>query len=216
MSFILDALKKSEAERQQHSPTEFSSVPSSPTNTRSARWLWFLGVVLLVNLVVLIGLVISINKKSADNSMPAIAAGVETVATTPPANNAATTSFAEQVATAVKELPPPDATIPATQSVAQPETQRTNTAIAPATRPSSNASSVVTIDQLRLDGSLVLDELHLDIHVFSDNPSDRFVFINMDKHREGSRIDEGPVVKEITPDGVILDYQGRTFLLPRE
>jgi hypothetical protein len=46
--------------------------------------------------------------------------------------------------------------------------------------------------------------------------ADRFVFINMNKHREGARIEAGPVIKEITPDGVILQHQGQTFLLPRE
>ena len=77
-------------------------------------------------------------------------------------------------------------------------------------------ATIPTIDQLRLDGSLQLAELHLDIHVYSDDPAGRFVFINMVKHREQSRIAEGPVVTEITPDGVILAYQGKTFLLPRQ
>jgi general secretion pathway protein B len=69
---------------------------------------------------------------------------------------------------------------------------------------------------LRLDGSLQLPALHLDIHVFADDPAERFVFINMTKYRENSQLDEGPVVTEITTDGVILEHQGRTFLLPRE
>jgi hypothetical protein len=38
----------------------------------------------------------------------------------------------------------------------------------------------------------------------------------MVKHREQSRLDQGPVVSEITPDGVILAYEGKTFLLPRQ
>jgi len=69
---------------------------------------------------------------------------------------------------------------------------------------------------LRLNGSLQLPDLRIDIHVFSDKPDDRFVFINMVKHREQSQLAEGPVVREITTDGVILQHQGRTFLLPRE
>ncbi len=73
-----------------------------------------------------------------------------------------------------------------------------------------------TIDELRLSGELQMAELHLDIHVYSENPADRFIFINMVKHREQSRLAQGPVVSEITPDGVILDYEGKTFLLPRE
>ena len=95
----------------------------------------------------------------------------------------------------------------------QPQQQPT-VAIAPTPRPA--AGRVPTIDELRLAGELQVSELHLDIHVYSDDPAERFVFINMEKHREQSRLDEGPVVSEITPDGVVLEHQGRQFLLPRE
>ena len=61
-----------------------------------------------------------------------------------------------------------------------------------------------------------MPDLHLDIHVYSEAPADRFVFINMVRHKEKSRLAEGPVVREITPEGVILDYNGTEFLLPHE
>jgi type II secretory pathway component PulC len=38
----------------------------------------------------------------------------------------------------------------------------------------------------------------------------------MNKYREGESLREGPVLTTITPDGVILDYQGRSFLVTRE
>jgi general secretion pathway protein B len=62
----------------------------------------------------------------------------------------------------------------------------------------------------------MLPDLHLDIHVYSDIREDRFVFINMSKQRENSKLTEGPVVKEILPEGVILEYQGTSFLLTRD
>ena len=80
----------------------------------------------------------------------------------------------------------------------------------------SSGARIPTIEELRLNDSLQLPELHIDIHVYSDNPDERFVFINMAKHREQSQLDEGPVVREITAEGVILQYQGRSFLLSRE
>jgi general secretion pathway protein B len=69
---------------------------------------------------------------------------------------------------------------------------------------------------MRVNGNINIPNLHLDIHVFSEMPTDRFVFINMTKLREGSRMSEGPAVLEITPDGVILRHLGKTFLMPRE
>ena len=73
-----------------------------------------------------------------------------------------------------------------------------------------------TLNELRADGTLQLPEMHLDIHVYSGQPADRFVFVNMSKYKESATLAEGPVVREITQDGVVLDFRGTRFLLPRE
>jgi hypothetical protein len=73
-----------------------------------------------------------------------------------------------------------------------------------------------TFSELRADGTLNMRDLHLDIHVFSMTPSERFIFVNMNRYREGATLEEGPRVAEITPEGVILEYTGMRFLLPRE
>ncbi|HEX3846427.1 MAG TPA: general secretion pathway protein GspB, partial [Steroidobacteraceae bacterium] len=61
-----------------------------------------------------------------------------------------------------------------------------------------------------------LPELHLDVHVYATKPSDRFVYINMRKYHEGAVLQEGPKLERIRRDGVVLDYQGMRFLLPRQ
>ena len=73
-----------------------------------------------------------------------------------------------------------------------------------------------TLNEVRLNDGIALPDLHLDIHVYSTAVADRFVFINMQRLKEGSVLDAGPRVDEITPDGVILDYRGTRFVLPRE
>ena len=65
-------------------------------------------------------------------------------------------------------------------------------------------------------GNLSVPPLHLDIHVYSPSPAERFVFINMAKYREGERLQEGPAVEEITESGVVMIHQGSRFLLSRE
>ncbi|MDX1499040.1 MAG: general secretion pathway protein GspB [Woeseiaceae bacterium] len=87
---------------------------------------------------------------------------------------------------------------------------------APAAATPRPAARLQTIDELRLDGRLDLPELRVDLHVYSEQPGDRFVFINMNKYRENARLKEGPVVREIRPDGIALEHDGRDFLLPRE
>lgn len=219
MSFILDALKKSETDRQQRTAAEFSNVPSSSSDDRpSLKWLWILGVLLLVNFAVLLGILLRPDSPAQAPVTTPMAGDV--------ANEAATDgepSFEEQVARARErqvEREVAAATVQAdavAEAVPEAVPEATaNTAITPAAPPVRTTRRVMTIDELRLSGTLEIPDLHLDIHVYSDVPEDRFVFINMVKHREHSRLDEGPVVNEITPEGVILDYRGATFLLPRE
>ena len=195
MSFILDALKKSETERQQQGSAEFSSVPLSTDNPRPTRWLWILAALLGFNLAVLLGLVFILNEPPeapAPVGLTTDTAAVDATVVT------STPSFVEQVA-----------------KVRERQSAATKPApISPT--PSPTPSRIPTIDELRLNGTLQLAELHIDIHVYSEVANERFVFINMVKHREQSQLNEGPVVAEITLDGVILEHHGLTFLLPRE
>ena len=205
MSFILDALKKSETERQEQTGAEFSNVPSSSGEPQSFRWLWILALLLLVNVVVLLGVLLR-DEKVPDTPAPVEQTSVEQ-------SQPASASFEDRVAEARQNQPAPDTTTAEPQPL-----QTANTAPVELSTQTVSQSRprLMTIDELRLNGTLVLPELHIDIHVYAEDPAERFVFINMKKHREHSQLDEGPVVAEITTDGVILKHQGSTFLLPRE
>ncbi len=74
--------------------------------------------------------------------------------------------------------------------------------------------SLATYSDVALTGADI-PSLHLDIHVYSDDPGSRFVFVNMRKYREGDRVDDGLHVERITVDGAVLVHRGRRFLLPR-
>lgn len=212
MSFILDALKKSETDRQQQGSAEFAGIPTSPGTPSVPRWLWVLGILLAINLAVLVGLML---KPDTVPTRPAVPARVET-SHLPVAETDSPPSFEEQVA-AARRNPPEQQT---GDSIVEQE------AVAPAfVQPvliSQNPSAVPatdlypTIHEVRASGSSNLPELHLDIHVYSAEPGDRFVFINMAKLREGEQLEEGPQVAEITADGVVLELQGQLFLLPRD
>ncbi len=207
MSFILDALKKSETDRQQQSSAEFAAVPTSHDTPSIPRWLWVVGILLAINLAVLVGLLFK------PNAVP--------VASSPPATEkilvleeASQPSFEERAVVARQN--PPEQQIASSEPVlAQRESVRP---VLISQDPSSIPSGEIypSFQEVRVNGSIDLPDLHLDIHVFSAVPKDRFVFINMSKLREGSRLAEGPVVSKITPDGVVLRHLGQTFLLPRE
>jgi hypothetical protein len=58
--------------------------------------------------------------------------------------------------------------------------------------------------------------LRLELHAYSAQPRDRFVFINGRKYTEGEQTAEGPVIAAIEPRGVVLSHAGRRFLLVQE
>lgn len=212
MSFILDALKKSETDRQQQGSAEFAAVPTSPATPSVPRWLWVVGILLTINLAVLIGV---LTKPDTVTTPAAVPVRAET-SSMPAAEIASPSSFEEQVAAAQLNAPEQQAA----DSIDDPEVP-TSTFVKPvliSQDPSAipAADLYPSIHEVRASGSSNLPELHLDIHVYSAAPKDRFVFINMVKLREGSELTEGPQVTEITPDGVVLEHHGQLFLLPRD
>jgi len=216
MSFILDALKKSETERQQQGAAEFSGVPVSTNKPRTPKWLWILGILLAINVVALTSILVRTDAPppSPSPSPVSIDSGTTTKISTTglmvAAPEIAESTFAERVVAAkdkqsARESQPMSANSQAQRAEA---VDRPN--------PATSSPYLRTFDEARVQGLFQMTDLHLDIHVFGEFPADRFVFINMAKHRQGSQLAEGPTVSEITTDGVILEYQGTTFLLPRE
>jgi len=53
------------------------------------------------------------------------------------------------------------------------------------------------------------------VHVYSEDPAKRFVIIKSLRLREGDRTDDGLVVEEIRPDGVVLSAEGQRVFRPR-
>ena len=80
----------------------------------------------------------------------------------------------------------------------------------------SDTEVLPSINEIDLAGQPALAGLHLDVHVYATKPSERFVYINMRKYREGATLAEGPVLEHIRRDGVVLNYQGLRFVLPRQ
>ena len=73
-----------------------------------------------------------------------------------------------------------------------------------------------SISEIHLTGTQALPELHLDVHVYATRPAERFVYVNMRKYHQGATLQEGPTVERIRRDGVVLNYQGLRFILPRQ
>jgi general secretion pathway protein B len=212
MSFILDALKKSEVDRQQQGSTEFTSMPSSKASVVVPRWLWIICILLVVNLAVLIGLLQRLDSKQVATEVSttkSIMSEVEDKPKTLP-------NFLEQVENAKQSRPDLQQEIQTSDksnlqsNIVEPILASQELAL------TSIPKLYPSIYEIRASDTRNIPELHLDIHAYDDDPSGRFVFINMVKYREGSRLDGDLIVSEITPDGVVLDHEGQLLLLPRE
>lgn len=85
------------------------------------------------------------------------------------------------------------------------------TAAVPSARPKVTLPS---IHELPEDIQSALGPLEINVHMYSQNPSERRVFINMQGYREGDTIGEsGFKLTEITPYGVVIDYgKGKAVL----
>jgi general secretion pathway protein B len=57
--------------------------------------------------------------------------------------------------------------------------------------------------------------LKLNIHVFDENPDNRIAVINGVKFLIGDLIEELVLIKNITQDGVVLEFNGTVFLIPK-
>ena len=181
MSFSLDALKKSEAERQRQHAPGLAGIPESERRSGSGKWIWILSALLVVNLAVLAGIFL----RPGGNSEP-VAAGQPGVQ---------------------QSVPPPAIAAPQTQR--QPAAQQPAVADAPAPVNSAQGAAAAapeqrvttglpSLNELQAQGVLQLPEMHLDIHVYSGQPAERFVFVNMKKYTEGATLSEGPAAVSYT------------------
>ncbi|MBI5442727.1 MAG: general secretion pathway protein GspB [Deltaproteobacteria bacterium] len=75
-------------------------------------------------------------------------------------------------------------------------------------KPPAPEPRAAPVEELPSEERQALPKLELNAHVYADDPAQRLVFINGQTYRTGQRIggSGGPLVKEITPEGAVIDY----------
>jgi general secretion pathway protein B len=242
MSFILDALKKSESDRQRQSGPALFEVRVAPPRTRLPRWAIAIALLLVLNLGVVLWMLL--RHQTHANAPPVTMAGATAPGPVPaapaapppaapptpapaPASSAPPVPMVAASAAVAASAPTPavppaaDATAPA--SGAEPTSPED---YAPAEEPAApglgshvrrgTASGVPLYEELATTPGTHLPQLRLDLHVFAGRPEERFVMVNMHKLREGDSLPEGVHLDSITPEGAVMSYQGTKFLLPRD
>lgn len=243
MSFILDALKKSENDRQRQTGPALFEVKVAPPKARFPLWGIALGVLLGANLIVLL---VWLAMRGATNDAVPAGAATQVAAAAPGAvpAAAATPSIANT-------SPPPGATptastteTPYGDSLSANGASRADPMLAdeaddselnaadyePAIEPealpreppaaaSGNtrvSPGLPTREEAIARGVGDIPELRLDMHVYAANSAQRFVLINMQRMREGDALPNGVRVERITEDGAEMSWRGNRFLLEQE
>jgi len=242
MSFILEALRKSESQRRMESAPQVMRVPLAVRRQRLPSWAIGLIVALTVAVAALAAIswrqmlappleapgaatrapASLIDRPAAPIGEPEPAATPQALEGTEAADAAVLEAAPAEAATAVGA---PDSTASSERAASAPA----DTAqIAPrpasgspaaaaeraraAAPPEPSATSLPSLAALRAEGFTV-PTLDLQLHVYSADRASRFVLVNGTRFGEGQEIAPGALLVGIAREGAIIRFNGREFLL---
>jgi general secretion pathway protein B len=222
MSFILDALKKSESERNRQAGPALLEVRVAPRQARLPLWAIIILTALALNLIV-IGYLLLRGRPTAPLPTPApIAAAPAPVVAPPPAAVAAAPTAMPATlpdpALATTPLPPASSEAgaginPADFAPAVPRSGGLATPTATAAQTAADLG-LPSLNDLNANGA-GLPELRLSLHVYDADPARRYVLLNSTRLRESETTPDGIRLERVTETGVILSWRGRRFTIPR-
>jgi general secretion pathway protein B len=195
MSYILEALRRSQAERERGQVPGLNAQPSAaaalPAQRDGPPWRW----VLPLGALALVALVLAIWAWRG-------ASGPAPVATPAPAVTAAPPAEAPAPLPLVVSAPPPaPVAVPAPTAAVAPSAAEKPTAPAPA------APRVLRLSELSAEQRRELPSMSLGGSVWSDSALSRFVIVNGQVVREGETAAPGVVVDTIGPKSVRLRWR---------
>jgi len=242
MSYILEALKKAEQQREIGQVPRIDSEHEPAAAGLSSRWVMIVVLILLINAGLLLVLFWPDGSTGVSRSVamsPDVSPGTRATAL-PEAQRADSSDIVPDPVTGagvqlgrenamVQPQPAVQASAPLVAPQPVPQAIEVPSAAIPVVPPAELPPRPVSVQPpapaqyarnlpvwpqvpahifQRLSGGLKLD-----VHVYSDQPKDRFVLINLQKYHEGEQLQEGPVLDEITIEGVVLSLQGQQFLV---
>ena len=197
MSYILDALKKSEQDRGNGSIPNVQTIHSSALSYHQEKrplWPWLLIAVLVVNIAILIYFLKPDSNDqsliSSNNTVEKISIPVQATVIEAPVEPAATVQ-----------------TIPDTDN-------RTPIIEATVTTPAPQASAptqVIDIDELPATIRQQIPDLVFSGHIYSSAVAQRSLVINNHFMEEGDTVSHDLILVEITRNGAIFDFRDYRF-----
>lgn len=262
MSYILNALRKSEQERQAIQPeTMTDRILAQPHERRRGLGKW-VAVAVVGNVLLIAGIIWAVQKMSGPPEARQVSIKLPVVKTV---EKKAAKPIAEtnELAKSVANNPP----VPAQPSLggrataSKPQENRLNSSAHQAAKlapvpdsvamtdkpsPPQAASSAIPakplapkvplivsaeakkpeaalelvnripfLDELPYEFRQTLPKMKINVFVYSTEPEERFVMINMVKYKAGQQTKDQVDIKEILPESFVVNYHGQSFQIGR-
>jgi general secretion pathway protein B len=213
MSYILEALKKAQAERQLgnaptiHAPSLHAAPPRLPLVKKSGALALGAGVVVLA-----VGGWLAWNQRlPAPVVIPATAMAPVAAPVTPP--NVPVPAPVPAPAPVVAAVPAPVAVAPAAPAARPRKAEAPVVARAPVAAPAPAAleDAVRYARDLPTDIQQQLPRVAFGGYMYSDNAADRLVLVDKTLRREGEEIAPGLMLEKLLPKGAVLNFRGTRY-----
>ena len=223
MSYILDALKKSEQQRGNGKIPDVQTVHSSSLNYRDekkAYWPYILIAAIVLNLIAIIYFIVD-----KDSTSKTIASDVETNTTIVAIDNKdvidakpkpSTTNKKVHVENSTEIIPDEAPELPSTpvRNTAALNDNSTDVKVVSISKiiPENNSQETI-VEYHDLPESILrqIPTITVSAHVYSSNPLQRSIVINNNFLEEGDYVLDNLTLHEITIDGAIFDLNGTRF-----
>jgi general secretion pathway protein B len=226
MSLILEALRKSEAERRRaQGPDLRVELPPAAAQRRFAvpAWAWLLPAsAVLLAAAWLLRTLDQANPPAmpTDAGMTADREAMPTLPSVPRLSPPAVVASPKpaSVAQAPEVAPPPSTAVAQPTIVAAPKPIAIpvpDEPVSPPIAPPADAgdSNILQLSDLSAAERKSLPPLKVSMHMWDGDAARRFVIVDGNRLVEGDRIGDA-VITAITADGVLLDWNGRPLKLP--
>jgi general secretion pathway protein B len=210
MSYILEALKKSEQERKRGDVPDLQTLHfPGPDLPKTRNWPYVVIVSLLVTLAFVIGWMLPDQQSVTQADIPSTKDSQAEVLVRQSVQTEQAPVPVKQPATAPALLVQSSPPRPAAFAPASPvKVERPVPKVEP---PSLDISSVPHLSEMPQLVQQALPNMSFAGHVYSSNAGQRSVIINGRSMTEGDQLLQGLVVEQITASGIIFNYQGRLF-----
>lgn len=225
MSYILEALKKAEAERQLGSAPTIHAAPLHPAPARTAARRIPMLAGLGAGVVAAAVAAYVAMRQPAPQPQPQVAvAALAPQPVAPAAAPVAEPVRAPEPKTAVQTKPvtaparvvapkPAPAPRPAVERVAE-AAPAAMPATAPAPAPVVAEASAPALSELPEAVRREVPQIAVGGYIYSSNPADRLLLIDKVLRREGEEVAPGLVLEKLLPKGAVMNFRGYRYRMP--